>query len=303
MPRQAVEAPQPRVPRYSLLIAAPTVVDGARWEAGVQFAPEACAGGGRVAVDCIGGTDALDPDDPDDWADDWVTGDPFAVWAADRCSTFGWQRRQYAERARRALLASQSFQIADEVWSGSLVGDPVLLGQPSVVNANRPLNSVLSDRVTTAAETPTEALALTVAALGKCGEGRQGMIHVTSQVLQHLIADAAVYRDGGLWYSAMGHLVVADDGYDGSGPGGEPASSSQWMYGTSMIELRLGEIFTTPRLDEEVDGNLVGWSAAIDPATNLVTVLAQRLVLPQWDRCCHIAAQVDLPVPAIGGAS
>ena len=299
MARQAVDAPPARPPRYSLLIAAPTVEDGARWQAGVSFAPEGCGNGGRVAVDCIGGTDGLDPaENPD-----WVTGDAYAVWAADQCSTFGLRARDYAGRARRQLEATQSFQIAEELWSGSLVGEPILLGS-GVVNENRPLNSVDSDRVTTSAETPVEALALVVGALGRCGQGRQGMIHVTPQVLQHLIFESAVYRDGGLWYSAMGHLIVADDGYDGSGPGGEPAGSSQFIYGTSMMGVRLGEVQMVPRLDETgPDGEQIGWDAAVDPATNLVTVIAQRLALVQWDRCCHIAAQVDVPVPAIGGAS
>lgn len=298
MARQAVDAPPARPPRYSLLIAAPTVDDGARWQAGVEFAPEGCGNGGRVAVDCIGGTDPLDPDENPDW----VTSDGFAVWAADQCSTFGRAARDYAGRARRQLEATQSFQIAEEVWGGSLVGQPVLLGAPGTVNENRPLTDVASDRVTSSAETAVEALGLVVGALGKCGEGRQGMIHVTPQVLQHLVNESSVYRDGGLWYSAMGHLIVADDGYDGSGPGGVPAGSTQWIYGTSMMAVRLGELEIYPRLPE-AGANEIDWPAAVDPATNLVTVIAQRLALVQWDRCCHVAAEVDVPVPAIGGAS
>lgn len=295
MARQAVDAPPARPPRYSLLIAAPSITDSVRWQAGVTFAPEGCGDGGRVAIDCIGGTDPIDPAENPEWA----TSDAFAVWAADRCSTFGRAARDYAGRARRQLEATQSFQIAAEVWGGSLVGEPILLGS-SEVNENLPLTDVSSDRVTTTAVAPVDALAMVVGALGACGQGRQGMIHVTPQVLEHLITNSAVYRDAGLWYSAMGHLIVADDGYDGSGPGGVPASTTQFIYGTSMMQVRLGEIMTVP---SEPESGEIDWPAAVDPYTNLVTVIAQRPALVEWDRCCHIAAEVNIPVPATGGGS
>lgn len=298
MSRQAVDAPPARPPRYSLLIAAPSITDGARWQAGVTFAPEGCGDGGRVAIDCLGGTDPLDPaDNPD-----WETSDAYGVWAADRCSTFGLRARDYAGRARRQLAATESFQIADEVWGGSLVGDPVLLGS-GIVNANRPLTSPDSDQITTSPQTVTDGIAMVVGALGACGQGRQGMVHMSSQMLQQAISAFAVYRDSGLWYTAMGHLVVADDGYSGAGPGGAPPVTTQWIYGTSMMHVRLGEVQLVPTLDEEGPaGNEIDWPAAVDPYTNLVTVIAQRLALVEWDRCCHVAAEIAVPVPATGGS-
>lgn len=300
MPRQAVEAPRSRVPRYSLLIAAPTITDGARWEAGVQFAPEGCGEAGRVPVDCIGSTEQLvAPENPD-----WVTADAFAVWGVDQCSTFGLRARDYAGRARRQLEAGQSFQIAAELWSGSMVGDPIMLSGGTTVNENVPLNAITSDTVTPSAQTPQDALAMVVDALGRCGQGRQGAVHMRAQVLQQLVTNGSVYRDSGLWYTAMGHLVIADDGYDGSGPGNVPAVSTQWIYGTQIPEVRLGEIQIVPNLAEQSPaGDAIGWDAAVDPYTNLVTVYAQRLALVEWDPCCHIAAEVALPIPLSGGVS
>lgn len=298
MARDTIEAPPATPPRYSLLIAAPAIDDGARWEAGFQFAPEGCGTGGRTAVDCFGGTDAIDPDDNPGI----VGGDAFAVWAADRCSTFGYRARDYVGRARRQLAAIESYQVAEELWEGSLNGEPGLGG--SAID-NRPLTHPGSDTVTDGPTSPTGALGALVSALGDCGSGRQGMIHVTSQVLVHLAAVGAIYRDGASWYAPMGHLVVADDGYTGAGPGadgGVPASTSQWAYATSMMRVRLSAVQTVPELPEDTT-NPAGWPAAVDPTTNEVLVIAQRLAAVNWDHCCHIAAELDLAVPLIGGAS
>lgn len=298
MARDLVEAPPATPPRYSLLIAAPSAVDG-RWEAGFEFAPEGCGSSGRTAVDCFGGTEPLDPDDNPEV----VGGEPFAVWAADRCSTFGYRARDYLGRARRQLAATESFQVAEEFWEGSLNGEPSLGGQ---VIDNRPLVDPTSDTLTDGPMSPTGALALLVAGLGRCGMGRQGMIHVTPQVLEHLVAVQAIYRDGASWYSAMGHLVVADDGYTGAGPGadgGVPASSSQWIYATSMVRIRLSPVQTVPAELPEGAPDPAGWPVAVDPRSNEVLVIAQRLAAVTWDECCHLAAEVNLSVPLIGGAS
>lgn len=300
MARDLVEAPPATPPRYSLLIAAPTAEDG-RWQGGWEFAPEGCgtSQGGRTAVDCFGGTDALDPEDNLGK----VGGEPFAVWAADRCSTFGYRARDYIGRARRQLAAIESFQIAEELWEGSLNGEPSLAGQTI---DNRPLVDPSSDTVTDGPTSPTGALAMLVDGLGKCGAGRQGMIHVTPQLLVHLSTVGAIYRDSGAWYTPMGHLVVADDGYTGAGPGedgGVPASSSQWAYATSMLRVRLSPVQTVPDLPEDDTTNPTGWPAAVDPRDNVVLVIAQRLAGITWDECCHLAAEVNLSVPLIGGAS
>lgn len=298
MARDLVPAPTARPPLYSLLVAAPVVEDDSRWQGGFEFAPEACSDGGRTGVECWGGTAVIDPAaNPR-----MVGGEPFAVWAADACSTFGYRARDYVGRARRQLLAIQSFQIAEELWEGSLNGEPSMGGQ---VIANTPLTAVGSDTVTNGPTSATGALAQLVDALGQCGQGRQGMIHMTPQLLVHLAALGAVFRDGGLWVTPMGHIVVADDGYPGSGPGATPvpAGASQWMYGTSMMFVRLSPIETLPNLPDDDTTNPSGWPAAVDPRTNDVLVIAQRLAAVEWDQCCHVAAEVDLAVPLIGGAS
>lgn len=284
MARNAIVAPPAQPPRYGLIAAAPVVEDAEwRWGEGFTFDPEACAPGGREAIDCGSFADALDPvRGPAN-----VDGDPFVVWAGDECSTFGYGARDWQGRARRALAAIESFELANELWTGDLRDAETL--------SNVALTDLTSDRLTAAAVSPQDALGMIEQALGVCGKGRRGMVHVSPQVLTELVGGGGgpVTQQGGVYLTPMGHLVVADAGYDGSGPGGAAAGSTQFIYGTSMVSLRLGPV-------EVVGGpNSMG----VDVSNNRMTTLAFRPVAYVWDECCHVAAEVDVAVPAIGGAS
>lgn len=281
-PRTPVTAPPAQPPRYGLVPAAPTVEDGdLRWTGGLIFDPEQCGVGGAVAMECAGsvGT-AIDPArSPAN-----VEADPFAVWAGDECSTIGFAARDWEGRARRQLLATESFQVASELWTGTL--------RDSAGLVNRALVDADSDTVTDGPTSVTGAIACLEYALGRALQGRRGMIHVTTQLLTYMQALRLVEVAGGLVTTALGTVVVADAGYDGSGPGGDPAGASQWAYATSMLQLRLGPV--------EVIGDEV---SQIDRSVNTRSVVAVRPVAVQWDECAHIAAEVDLAVCLIGGAS
>lgn len=284
MARQRVEAPPATPPLYGLVIAAPDLGDSfpeETYAAGFKFAPEGCGDAGRVAVDCHGHNGTRAPGSNGAI----IEGDPFLVWATDQCSTLGFAARDFEGRARRQLAASESFQIANELWTGDLaIADGL---------ANRYLTDSASDTVTSSAGTPTASLGALVAALGAAQHGMTGMIHVTPQVLVLLAADWAVYRDGNIWRTPMGHRVVADDGYDGSGPGGTPASATQWMYATSTIRVGRGAVDIPGTFDENVNRD-----------TNYVRIYAQRLALYEWtSECAHFAAEVAVPVPLVGPPS
>lgn len=125
------------------------------------------------------------------------------------------------------------------------------------------------------------------------------MIHCTPQTLVRWVAASAVRLEGGQYLSPLGNIVVADAGYDGSGPGGVAAGASQWAYATGLISIRL----STPQVipgDVETAQSI---AQALNREDNTLDVYAQRLALVQWDECCHIAAELDLAVCAIGGAS
>lgn len=283
MAKNAVPAPPATPPRYSLLVAATAVDDSAsRWEiGGITWAPEQCAGGGVAAVDCLGNTAALNvPSNPAN-----AEADPFLVWAGDKCSAIGYQARDYEGRARRLLEATQSARVAAEFWSGDLSAAESL--------DNTPLADVSADTVTTAEQDVVKVFGLLEGALADCGDGRRGMIHVTPQVLLHARSQYIVESAGQLWVTPLGTIVVADAGYDGTGPNGEPATATQWAYATSMVQVRLSSIVVTPE----------NFAEAFDRSVNTVEYRVGRLALVQWDQCCHFAAEVDIATAAIGGVS
>lgn len=291
MARQAVEAPTPRPPRFGLVAAASVIDDGRDWAQGFKFNPEGCGASGRIPVECVGNTDTMD--EPS--RRPLVEGDPFAIYSANDCeTTFGFAQADYEARARRALETTRSYEIANEVWRGDLTQ-----GAGGLVNL--PLTSTEGDVVTSAAADPVDALACLEQALAQAVKGRQGMVHVTPQLLTHLRNQYVVELVGNTYMTPNGHIVVPDAGYDGSGPGATPtpAGATQWAYATSMIGLRLSTVDVIP-------GSLAdakNFAAATNRATNKVRVWATQLVAYVWDECALLQAEIDLPVCAIGGVS
>lgn len=289
--REPIAAPPAQPPRFGLLASA--AVDGStgRWQQGFAFQPEACGAGGRLAVVCEGNTEAMDlPDRPGT-----VEGMPFLVYATDECSTFGFNARDWQGRARRQLAAIESYEVAAELWTGSLGlqdsnGDPI-----------RSLADTSADTLTTAGTPadPVDALALVEQGIAACSRGRRGMVHMTPQLLTQLVRDNVLRLDGTTWITPNGHIVVPDAGYPGTGPNGEAASSTQWLYGTSMISVLLSAVELIPGTLDDARS----MAQALDRAVNSAVVFAERLAAWVWDECCHVAAQVDLPMPLVGGAS
>lgn len=292
--RAPIQAPQARPPRYGLLAAAPTVDDADLrvLAGGWEYQPEACGLSGRDSITCAGSTDGAM--DPSGQRPGIIEGDPIWLWAGDECSTFGFQARDWQGRARRQLAATESYELAAELWDGT-VATADALANPFLASAG-----ANSDTVTNGATAEVSALACIEAALAELLKGQQGMVHVTPQLLTHLRAADAIGREGTVWTTSMGHIVVADAGYSGAGPGGVAAGASQWAYGTSMVQVRLGPV-------EVIPGNLDdarNLAAAMDRQVNDVVVVAGRLAGYQWaNDCAHVAAEVDLPVCLIGGAS
>lgn len=280
--RQAVAAPPVQPPQYSLMIAAPAADSPDRWQDGWSFSPEGCGASGRQAVvfcgDGAARTVAANPGQVDQ--------DPILVWAGDSCTSRGFQARDYQGRARRQLEATQSYQLANELWTGTV--------RTAAGLGNVALSDASSDTVTDGTGvTPNLALGRLTGALADCGQGQRGMIHVTPQLLVSLGTNGTVRREGGLWLDPMGNIVVADAGYDGSGPGGVPASTTQWAYATSMMAVRTSPIEILPD----------SFESALNTDINQVTFFAQRLAGVVWSECCHLAAEVALPVPLVGPPS
>lgn len=202
---------------------------------------------------------------------------PFAVYAFDWCTTL--EARDYEGRARRLLLATQSRSIAAEFWSGTIVNAETSLTNTWLASA--------TDLATASAIAPAKALAKLDAAVCSALSNGRGMIHCTVEVLNRLMSDDAVRLDGNQWVTASGNVVVSDAGYTGDRDG--QAGNTEWMVGTSTVELTLGEIRTYSLQTEE------GRRMAVRSDVNDVKVWCERDVLVMHEpNLCLIAAQVDL---------
>ncbi len=258
---------------------------GGRWQLGVEFRPDACTGGDVYDASCNPA--------PVDW--DAITrpstelADPFYVRAWDVCSTFGGaeaeQQAEYEARARRLLDKCKSKQAGRELWTGNA----------NMANGRR-LTDLGSDTVTSGPTAPLTALAFLEQALadGTCGE--RGMIHASRGLVTQWagLGNTVLRREGGLLLTVHDTIVVSEAGYDGSGPGGVPAvDGSVWAYATGLITVLMDSVEVWPGT----------YADAVDRDTNTVRIVAQQLMVPLWDGCAHFAAEVDVDVPLVGGAS
>ncbi len=283
-PRSPVTAPFARPPLIGLL---PTVRalggEGVRWEAGFSFLPEGCGQGG--AANPCGSQVREIADNPA-----VIDVEPFYVWAGDKCT--GLQYNQdFQARAQRQLAASESFQLANELWTGTLAKSE--LDADNQPWPNQYLTSEDSDVLSgTSAMTPLNALACLEQALGQCSHGARGAIHATRQAVVVWDAGGMLRREGALILTITDTVVIADAGYDGSGFDGPAADGSVWAYATGMPVVRLGEVQNVPRTPAE----------AMDRGLNDLAYYAQRMASVTWDSCCHLAVRMDLPLCGIGGA-
>lgn len=285
--RGVVPAPIPRPATISLVNAALTPDQaasagavGQRWQLGYSFQPEACAGGWLEDPCNVEARDV--PARPAT-----VEVEPYQVVAGDTCSSIGFQAADYEARARRLLMLVQSAQIAHELWTGELAataGWP----NPSFVGSGDPADP--PDVLTNGGATAIDALGCLEQYLAL--SGARGMIHATAQLVTHWNQLGVLRREGNTLLTILDSIVVADGGYDGSGPGNVPASATQWAYATGLVTVELAPI--------EVPGD---FAANFDRATNTVVMYAQRAATAVWDGCAAGAAEVALPVCLAGGAS
>jgi hypothetical protein len=206
---------------------------------------------------------------------------PFFIETEFECSTFGFGKNDYFEKAIRGLELCQGKDIEREFWTGALAKQDT--GIPA--NPNRYLASMSAQAVAASGTPlrPAPGLALLEKALGDCGCGTQGYIHATRDVASSL--RKYVKPDGDQLITNLGTVLVAGTGYTGSGPNGAaPTGSLRWMYATGQPSVGLGKVEPVPNTRSE----------AINTAVNTVNVKAQRPAFATWDGCCHYAVLVDL---------
>lgn len=119
------------------------------------------------------------------------------------------------------------------------------------------------------------------------------MIHAPRSIVTLWKNLNLVERQGNLILTINDTIVVPGAGYDGSGPDGQPAAAnSMWVYGTGLVDVRLGTI-------EVVGGpNAQG----LDRTNNDIIIRASRMAAATFDPCVHLAVEIAASPCGIGGS-
>lgn len=283
-----IAAPPATPPRLGLLTsAARPDMGGGRWINGISFSPEACMAEGVwwwcPDTSGEGRPTGQAPSQPKgtDENPDVVQYRPWALHVDDTCSTFGFNVRDYQGRARRKLLANQSYQVEHELWTGETA-------QTAAFPNNWLTNSgSLTDLGT---EPLIYALAALQEHLADVISGSRGMIHCTVRTATLWLSAGVIRREGNLLLDGFDNIIVAGSGYPGTGPDDEDPPVSldrQWAYATSMVHYAEDDIVVVPG----------DFAEAVDRDTNTVTFRAERVVGAWWDGCAHAAVEVNLCEP------
>lgn len=278
-----VDASQERPPRGATLLRSASLVTPGdeRWEAGIRWQPEACGDAEIVQAAGHCGAGFAGWPDPAAVPDQAEYVAPY-VAVGQECPTLGTgdDLEPLRARTRRLLERCETVGIARELWRGDIARAET----PDLPNDYLTKAATL-DELNGSASTPAiDAFAWLEDALATCGCGGVGMIHAspfTATVWRHLSLIEPT-PDGRL-VSALGTLVVADPGNDGSAPDltVDATKATAWAYGTTMVDVRRGAI-----LD-------VGDRSTMNRGTNQFTVWAARPFAATFDPCCHVGIKVN----------
>lgn len=245
-----------------------------RWELGLAWQPERCGVGYRLAS---WGCDTTPPGYvPPRLGSAYYR--PVSLDVADECSTLGGDLD--TARLLRLIEAVTPYAVARELWLGEATRDDPYTPPRGVEQTNPYLASAAADVV---GGTPAEARAavgrLEQAALEET-RGQQVMLHVPVAALPHL--DGYVRPVGAQLITLAGSVLVADAGYPGTGPAGQPAGATAWAYATPPVQVLL----STPAVIDD--------PAATTSRVNTRTVLASRMVAAVFDPCALLATEITL---------
>ena len=280
-----VEPPRVQPPRVSLLASAEEVPAGdSRWVAGIGFDPISCGTSGGYFLDrCESDSESNDFDDkPVEPSSRLVEYRPYVAYYGDSCSTATFRSRDFPGRATAAYVAAESALMATELWTGAV----------STAGGLGNFHLASSDADVLPGVWPVGlGLARLQFELGEVIPSR-GMIHAPRDIVSVWVELGFVRREGAVLVDAYDNVVVADTGYPGTAPNGDPRTTTgAFVYATDMVQVRRdGQIRLLPTVDEAMAG------AAMDRDINLIEWRAERTVAAYTAECAHIAIAVDLCV-------
>lgn len=251
-----------------------TTESDTRWVNGFTWRPETCFQGQTLPQCGSGLGTATGPTDgglayhlPTGLRVDFVCANRYGLNAAEENA-----------RTVRQLEAASSYLLARELWLGTATqAHNYVTPQTSPA-----VNGYLTDgnaQVIAGEFEPLEALGLLEETARAALLGQFVHLHVPIVLLPTLGPSLTVLN--GTLYTPSGSKVIADPGYDGSGPAAAAATpATVWMFATAPVQVRLGQAYsyTVPTV-----------------ANNTRLFVAERPAAASYDPCGHFGIAVALP--------
>jgi hypothetical protein len=196
---------------------------------------------------------------------------PFRLRSSVQCNPAQWA----GDQAEFFSIIRSSFNVATHTALGKAIWD-----NPDGLVSLPPVATPVPLSV-------TAALGVLIQQLASTGGGSSGVIHMSPYLAVAASRRNIVYRRGQKLYTVVGdHLVVADGGYSGSGPGGVAATGAvQWMYATGDVFYHVGDLQFASGFDIE------DW---MQRDANRLVVDVEAYGIFWFDPCSHFAVAVDL---------
>lgn len=229
-----------------------------RWNLGVEFEPLEGGPAQLRPSDCVDdySDQPVDPSAPPAA----VEGVPFVVAAGYVCKAQSRPIEEAEERARLALAGGEERAVEQALMQSDLVANAPAFAGATVLGSG--------------AVSVIDAFSLLESEMGLTMHS-DGVIHLPRSLSPYAHNYSLFDRVGQRLETVIGNSVAAGIGYEieNVGPAGqEPSGAERWVYATSAVTVRRGQVFLQPDPDSYVD-----------KATNDVTIIAQREYLVTFD--------------------
>lgn len=256
-----ISLPQIGAPRYSLIGVAGVITETLdRWISGAQWRPEPLRteGSGDLGTWKV---DAANTAMSGASVSPAATGAAFGVWAGEVSSSFDGRWDDLVSRVSRKLVAYESREVASQLWSDALGVNPSL----KLTGAGASLAGASGGQ--------TIARSIGIADNAIADTWGRGMVHMRPETLAGAVSATVLTKEGNVWMTPLGNIVVADAGYSGLSPAGSGSVGDDFICVTPSVEVHRSNVTTLPT--ELRDG--------LNRSTNELTVYAMRYVMTVWD--------------------
>jgi hypothetical protein len=205
---------------------------------GIQYMPDTCENNVYLydmSCPAVSGSKTFDVMEAS------LSGSPFAVITSFLCGAVGITQEEIRQRALVRMSLHEQRAVERRVWQGQTLAQ----GQGAITGLFRNAQNVGP------ADCATEAVELLEQALADNGIVG-GMIHARPGMAAHLEqAHQIQYATGRRLQTCLGTPFVFGQGYDGSGPSGQPADgSTEWMYASGRVLVWQDPEIHIPNLDQ-----------------------------------------------------